>query len=57
MKLTPARKSSMRLGPNSGHGMDADAAIAMGAARALAKPFKRSELLQTVTDLLGSPGG
>jgi DNA-binding NtrC family response regulator len=42
---------------NSGHGMDADAAIALGAARALAKPFKRRELLQTVTDLLGSSGG
>jgi CheY-like chemotaxis protein len=42
---------------NSAHGMDADAAIALGAARALAKPFKRSELLQTVTDLLGSSGG
>src|SRR5450631_2747112 len=26
---------------NSGHGMDADAAIALGAARTLAKPFKR----------------
>jgi DNA-binding NtrC family response regulator len=34
---------------NSGHGMDADAAIALGAARALANPFKRSELVQTVT--------
>jgi CheY-like chemotaxis protein len=29
---------------NSGHGMDADAAIALGAARALAKPFKRGDL-------------
>ena len=42
---------------DSGHGMDADAAIALGAARALAKPFKRRELLQTVTDLLGSSAG
>jgi CheY-like chemotaxis protein len=42
---------------NSGHGMDADAAIALGAARALAKPFKRGELLRAVTDLLGSPAG
>jgi CheY-like chemotaxis protein len=42
---------------NSGHGIDADAAIALGAARTLAKPFKRGELLRTVTDLLGSPGG
>jgi CheY-like chemotaxis protein len=40
---------------NSGHGMDADDAIALGAARALAKPFKRGELLQAVADLLGSP--
>jgi CheY-like chemotaxis protein len=42
---------------NSGHGMDADAAIALGAARALAKPFRRRELLRAVTDLLGSPAG
>jgi CheY-like chemotaxis protein len=40
---------------NSGHGMDADAAIALGAARALAKPFQRGELLRAVVDLLGSP--
>jgi CheY-like chemotaxis protein len=40
---------------NSGHGMDADAAIALGAARALAKPFKRAELLRAVTELLGRP--
>ena len=40
---------------NSGHGMDADAAIALGAARALAKPFKRGELLRAVAALLGSP--
>jgi len=40
---------------DSGHGMDADAAIALGAARALAKPFKRSDLLRAVADLLGSP--
>ena len=30
---------------NSGHDLDAQAAIALGAARALAKPFKRAELL------------
>jgi two-component system cell cycle sensor histidine kinase/response regulator CckA len=42
---------------NSGHGLDADAAIALGAARALAKPFKRGELLQSVSDLLRSSGG
>jgi CheY-like chemotaxis protein len=40
----------------SGHGIDADAAIALGAARALAKPFKRCDLLQAVADVLGSPG-
>src|SRR6266853_2967827 len=37
-----------------GHGMDADAAIALGAARTLAKPFKRGDLLRVVADLLGS---
>jgi CheY-like chemotaxis protein len=41
---------------NSGHGMDAASAIALGAERALAKPFKRRELLQTVAELLGSSG-
>ena len=42
----------------SGHGMDADAAIALGAACALAKPFKRDQLLGAVSDLLGhSPDG
>ncbi|MFM0277764.1 response regulator [Paraburkholderia sediminicola] len=41
---------------NSGHGMDADTAIALGAARVLAKPFKRGDLLRAVKDLLGSPG-
>jgi len=40
---------------NSGHGMDADAALALGAARALAKPFKRAELLRALADLLGPP--
>ena len=40
---------------NSGHGIDADDAIALGAARALAKPFKRGELLKAVADLLGLP--
>jgi CheY-like chemotaxis protein len=42
---------------NSGYGMNADAAIALGAARALAKPFKRGDLLGAVADLLGSPAG
>jgi CheY-like chemotaxis protein len=40
---------------NSGHGLDADAAIALGAARALAKPFKRADLLRALTELLGRP--
>ncbi|HWS68732.1 MAG TPA: response regulator [Steroidobacteraceae bacterium] len=39
---------------NSGYGMDADAAIALGAIRALAKPFKRADLLRAVADLIGS---
>jgi CheY-like chemotaxis protein len=39
---------------NSGYGMDADAAIALGAVRALAKPFKRADLLRAVADLIGS---
>jgi CheY-like chemotaxis protein len=40
---------------NSGQGLSADAARAAGADRALAKPVKRAELLQAVTDLLGTP--
>jgi CheY-like chemotaxis protein len=39
---------------NSGHAMDANAAIALGSSRALAKPFKRGDLLRVVADLLGS---
>jgi len=42
---------------NSGYGMEADAAIALGAARTLTKPFKRDKLLQAVNDLLGSHAG
>jgi CheY-like chemotaxis protein len=38
----------------SGYGIDANAAVALGAARALAKPFKRGELLGAVSELLGS---
>ena len=38
---------------NSGHGLDAHAALALGAARALAKPFKRAEFLRAVAELLG----
>jgi CheY-like chemotaxis protein len=40
---------------NSGHGLDANAALALGAARALAKPFKRAELLRAIAELLGRP--
>jgi CheY-like chemotaxis protein len=40
---------------NSGHGLDAQAAIALGAARALTKPFKRAELMRALTELLGHP--
>ncbi|MDB5775602.1 MAG: hybrid sensor histidine kinase/response regulator [Herbaspirillum sp.] len=40
---------------NSGNGMDADAAIHLGAALTLAKPFKRGDLLRAVADLLGRP--
>jgi CheY-like chemotaxis protein len=40
---------------NSGHGLDAEAALALGAARALAKPFKRAELLRALAELLGPP--
>jgi DNA-binding NtrC family response regulator len=37
---------------DSGQGFDADTAVAIGAARALAKPFKRVDLLRTVAELL-----
>src|SRR5579859_7389527 len=40
---------------NSGHGLDTDAALALGAARALAKPFKRTDLLRAIAELLGTP--
>ena len=40
---------------NSGQGLSAEAALAAGADRALAKPVKRGELIRTVADLLGSP--
>jgi two-component system response regulator FlrC len=42
---------------SSGHGLDADAAVGLGAACALAKPFRCRELLRAVTDLLGSRAG
>jgi CheY-like chemotaxis protein len=39
----------------SGYGINADAAVALGAARALVKPFKRAELLAAVAELLTPP--
>jgi CheY-like chemotaxis protein len=39
---------------DSGHGLDTTAAIALGAARALAKPFKRADLLRATAELLGT---
>jgi CheY-like chemotaxis protein len=40
---------------NSGQGISADAAIAAGADRALAKPVKRADLLRAVAELVGAP--
>jgi CheY-like chemotaxis protein len=40
---------------NSGHGVSIEAALEAGAARALAKPVKRAELILAVADLLGPP--
>lgn len=40
---------------NSGQGMSAQEALAAGAARALAKPVKRAELVRAVAELLGPP--
>lgn len=40
---------------NSGLGLSAEAAEKAGAARALAKPCKRSELLHAVAELVGVP--
>lgn len=37
---------------DAGKGLAADMALAIGAARALAKPFKRNDLLRTVAELL-----
>ena|SRR6476659_5838600 len=39
---------------SSGYGIDAGATVALGAARALSKPFKRSELLAAIAEVLGS---
>jgi CheY-like chemotaxis protein len=41
----------------SGFGMNVDDVLALGAARALAKPFKRSQLLGVVAQLLSSSPG
>src|SRR5262245_44016599 len=38
-----------------GHSLTAKNAIALGAARALCKPFRRSEMVATVADLVGPP--
>jgi CheY-like chemotaxis protein len=40
---------------NSGQGMSAEAALAAGADRALAKPIKRADLLRAVAELAGEP--
>jgi len=40
---------------NSGQGMSAEAALAAGADRALAKPIKRADLLRAVAELVGEP--
>jgi CheY-like chemotaxis protein len=40
---------------NSGRGLDAQGALALGAARALAKPFKRADLLRAIAEILAAP--
>jgi DNA-binding response OmpR family regulator len=40
---------------NSGYGIDPAAAVELGAARALTKPFGRAEFLDAVSAVLGSP--
>jgi CheY-like chemotaxis protein len=40
----------------SGQGCSEEAAVEAGAARALAKPVKRAELLGAVAELIGPPG-
>jgi CheY-like chemotaxis protein len=39
----------------AGHKVTADEALAAGAARALAKPVKRADLLRAVAELIGPP--
>ena len=41
----------------SGHGLTPEQAMALGAARTLAKPFKRRDILGTVIELVGPPAG
>jgi CheY-like chemotaxis protein len=40
---------------NSGEGLSAEAALAAGADRALAKPIKRADLIRVVAELVGAP--
>jgi CheY-like chemotaxis protein len=40
---------------NSGQGLSAEAALAAGADRALAKPVKRADLLRAAAELVGAP--
>jgi len=40
---------------NSGQGLSAEGALEAGAARALAKPVKRADLVRAVAELLGPP--
>lgn len=40
----------------SGSGVSSDEALAAGAARALAKPVRRAQLLVAVSELIGPPG-
>jgi DNA-binding response OmpR family regulator len=40
---------------DSGRSVHAEAAVALGAARALTKPFKRAELLGALAELVGRP--
>jgi CheY-like chemotaxis protein len=41
----------------SEHGLTPEQAMALGAARTLAKPFKRRDILGTVIELVGPPAG
>jgi CheY-like chemotaxis protein len=41
----------------SGHGLTPEQAIELGAARAIAKPFKRGDIVGAVKELAGPPSG